>query len=76
MALCMLAGSMAMSAQEKKNAPMKDKPSFEEMVQMKADRMAMEMGLDDKTADKFRKEYKDYMDEKAAIMKEDRCGRD
>ena len=70
MALCMLAGSMAMNAQEKKNAPMKDKPSFEEMVQMKADRMAMEMGLDDKTADKFRKEYKDYMDEKAAIMKE------
>ena len=76
MALCMLAGSMAMNAQEKKNAPMKDKPSFEEMVQMKADRMAMEMGLDDKTADKFKKEYKDYMDEKAAIMKEDRCGRD
>lgn len=48
----------------------KERPTPEQMAQMKADRIAAELALDDKTSEKFKETYKAYMTDKAAIRNE------
>lgn len=67
-AVGMLAGQFMMNAQPQPPVEgQKEKPSFEEMAQRRADRMAMELMLDDKTADQFKTTYKSYLADKRAL---------
>lgn len=59
LATCLLGGQILMNAQEKEQA--KERPTFEQMAQMKAERIANELALDDKTAEKFIQTYKEYL---------------
>lgn len=67
LAICLLSSQMFVNAQEKGQP--KEKPSFEQMAQMKATRMAGELALDDKTAEKFIQTYKDYLTENRDLLK-------
>lgn len=59
LAICLLGSQFLMNAQSKEQT--KERPTFEQMAQMKAERMAGELALDDKTAEKFIQTYKDYL---------------
>lgn len=61
LAICLIGGQLAANGQE--NVQTTQKPTFEQMAQMKAERMASALTLDDKTADKFIKTYKEYLTE-------------
>jgi hypothetical protein len=64
LAMCVLAGQLITGAQTKDRERChqdgtKEKPSFEELSQRKAERMAMDLALDDATAKEFIELYKD-----------------
>lgn len=65
LAACLLGSQVLMNAQEKGQT--KERPTFEQMAQMKAERMANELALDDKTAEKFIQAYKDYLIESRSL---------
>lgn len=72
LAMCVLAGQSVMGAQERdrKHGPkdvMKEKPTFEEVSQRKAERMAMDLALDDATAREFIELYKARLHEHKAL---------
>lgn len=71
LALAVIAGQSVMNAQEAKSpGERKEKPSFEEMSQRKAERMAMELALDDATAKEFIELYKGRMKDQKALKDE------
>lgn len=59
LAICLLGSQFLMNAQPKEQT--KERPTFDQMAQMRAERMAGELALDDKTAEKFIQTYKDYL---------------
>lgn len=59
--------SMMVSAQEQKPACGKAKPDCAKMMEMQADKMAAKLGLDDKTAAKFKTIYAEYQKELMAL---------
>jgi hypothetical protein len=72
LAMCVLAGQLITGAQTKDRERChqdgtKEKPSFEEVSQRKAERMAMDLALDDATAKEFIELYKVRLQEHKAL---------
>lgn len=69
---------MTANAQEKKNdnAQMPQRPSKEQMVEMRVNRMANQLMLDEATTAKFAPVYKKYLEEMQALRPEHKGGKD
>ena len=69
---------MTANAQEKKNdnAQMSQRPSKEQMVEMRVNRMANQLMLDEATTAKFAPVYKKYLEEMQALRPEHKGGKD
>lgn len=67
MATCLFASQTFINAQQKEQP--RQRPTFEQMAQMKAERLAGELALDDKTAEKFIQTYIGYLTENRDLRK-------
>lgn len=71
LSFCMFAAGLTVMAQERKDAA-PQKPTPEQMLQFKAQKVAADLMLDDKAAKDFIPVYKEYLTDKMAVYKGDR----
>ena len=71
--LATVLGTQVMSAQQQKEGkrPERKRMTREQMYERKANRLAENLALDDKTAEKFKATYTKYMEEMQALWKKD-----